>query len=123
MSAKDRTCFCCGKTYQYCPQCKEYDPTETWKFLVHSQKCLDVYNVWQAYRGKEMTKEEAANVLKALNVDEILKANTPVVPVLKEILDIKDITPVIEKTEEVEKQEEKTDNSQGKQQKQNNHKK
>lgn len=89
--AKERTCFCCLKHYEYCAHgCKEFDPAKTWMYLVHDERCLDVYNTWQQYRGKEITKEDAAKVLKALNVDDILKTNSPVVPVLKEILDIKD---------------------------------
>lgn len=59
-------------------------------FIVHDEKCLDVYNVWQQYRGKEISKEEAAKVLKALDITDILASKSPVVPVLKEILDIKD---------------------------------
>lgn len=106
MSAKDRICLCCGKVYQYCPSCKDYDPNKTWMFLVHDENCLDVYNVWQQYRGKEISKEDAAKVLKALNITDILKSKSPVVPVLKEILDIKD-EPKVEEKKEDEKVETK----------------
>lgn len=102
MAAKERICFCCGKKYKYCNTCGDYDPDKTWMFLVHDEKCLDVYNVWQQYRGKEITKEEAAKVLKALDVTEILKSNTMVVPVLKEILDIKDEPKKVETKEQPE---------------------
>ena len=102
MAAKERICFCCGKKYKYCNTCGDYDPDKTWMFLVHDEKCLDVYNIWQQYRGKEITKEEAAKVLKALDVTEILKSNTMVVPILKEILDIKDEPKKAETKEQVE---------------------
>ena len=89
--AKERVCFCCGTHYYYCGNnCKDYDPNKTWMYLVHDEKCLDVYNVWQQYRGKEISKEDAAKVLNVLDVSDILKSKSPVVPVLKEILDIKD---------------------------------
>lgn len=107
MALKDRICLCCGKTYQYCPSCKGYDPEKTWMFLVHDEKCLDVYNIWQQYRGKEIDKDTAAKALKALDVTEILKSGSPVVPVLKEILDIKDeVKEEIAEEKEVEKNEE-----------------
>jgi len=106
MAAKERICLCCGKVYQYCPSCQGYDPNKTWMFLVHDENCLDVYNVWQQYRGKEISKEDAAKVLKALNVTDILKSKSPVVPVLKEILDIKD-EPKVEEKKEDEKVETK----------------
>lgn len=108
MAAKERICFCCGKVYQYCPSCKGYDPNKTWMFLVHDENCLDVYNVWQQYRGKEISKEEAAKVLKALDITNILASKSPVVPVLKEILDIKDEPKIeLEIDEEIVEEEKK----------------
>ena len=90
--AKERRCLCCLRSYMYCAHnCQDYDPNKTWMYLVHDERCLDVYNTWQQYRGEQITKQEAARILKALRVeDDILKTNSPVVPVLKEILDIKD---------------------------------
>ena len=105
MAAKERICFCCKTHYKYCPSCKGYDPNETWKFLVHDENCLAVYDIWQAYRSKKMNKDDAAKALKALKVDHIIESNSPVVPELKEILDIvgeQEETEVVEKeTKEV----------------------
>lgn len=90
--AHERKCFCCGVEYQYCAHgCKEYDPLETWRYLVHDYKCKDIYDIWQQYRGKEITKEAAKAALEALgDLSYVIHGGTPVVPVLKEILDIVD---------------------------------
>lgn len=106
--AKERICGVCMCHYKYCGNCEDFDPNKTWMYLVHDERCLDVYNIWQQYRGKEMSKEDAAKALKALRVeDDIIKTKSMVVPVLKEILDIKDeVKEEIAEEKEVEKKEE-----------------
>ena len=114
MAVKNRVCYCCGKIYQYCPNCSGYDPNKTYMFLVHDEKCNEVYNICNAYKGKELTREEAAKALKALNVDYILKAEKSAVKALvKEILDVKDAPAPKAVTKEI-KQEAKADDKQEK---------
>ena len=86
MAVKERTCICCGTKYSYCPTCAGYDPNQTWKFIAHDEKCFEVFNAWQSYRGNEISKEEAAKIFKALNVENIIKADTAVGKGIKEIL-------------------------------------
>ncbi len=107
--AKERRCFVCLKTYTYCPNCQGYDPAETWKFLVHDKTCLELYNLWQSYRGGEISKDDAATVLKSFDLTNILASGSPVVDVFKEILDIKD-TPKIEEVLDEPKVETKVEN-------------
>jgi hypothetical protein len=103
MAAKERICFCCKTHYKYCPSCKGYDPNETWKFLVHDENCLAVYDIWQAYRSKKMNKDDAAKALSALKIDYIIKSDSPVVPEIKEILGI------VDEPEEVVVEEDKSE--------------
>ena len=93
----DRTCLMCGTKYQYCPHCKEYDSTETWKFLFHDKKCLAISEIWYAYRGKEISKEEAKERMSQYPESlEMIFKNTSIAA--KEIRDIFGIQE--EKTEE-----------------------
>lgn len=55
----ERKCLMCGKSYRYCSHCNDFDPTETWKYLYHDKKCMDIANIWYAYRGKEISQEKA----------------------------------------------------------------
>ena len=55
--AEIRKCFICGQSYEYCPNCN--NAAEPWKFLYDTEECVEVAEVWYAYRGKEITKEEA----------------------------------------------------------------
>jgi len=86
--AKERTCFCCMTKYEYCHSCKDYNPVETWRYLYHDQNCKMIGDIWFAYRGKEISKEDARAALKSFDLSKILKSGSPVVPELKEILGI-----------------------------------
>lgn len=88
--ANERICLMCGTKYKYCPHCKEFDPTETWKFLFHDKQCLAISEIWYAYRGKEISKEEAKERMS--QYPESLKMifkNTSIAA--KEIRDIFDV--------------------------------
>lgn len=57
--AVKRTCFMCGAEYEWCNTCHDFDATETWKYLYHDKNCLDISKIWYAYRGGEISKDEA----------------------------------------------------------------
>ena len=102
--AHKRKCMICGKEYEYCGQgCADYNADEPWRYLFHNEQCRDIYDVWQSYRGKQMQKSEAANILGAIDLKEVLNSGSVVVNDIKEILDIKE-----EKKINVEKKEVET---------------
>ena len=98
--AHERTCFVCKTKYQYCAHgCRDYNPNEPWRYLFHDYKCRDIYEIWQQYRGKEITKEQAKELLSAFEgIDEIIASNSPVTSEIKEIFDIHE-KPVQEEVE------------------------
>ena len=57
--AEKRKCFMCGKEYEFCPNCADKGNEEPWKFLYHDVKCMQVSKIWYAYRGHEISKDEA----------------------------------------------------------------
>ena len=94
--AKERTCMMCGCTYKYCGHCREYQNYPGWKYLYHDEKCKAIGDLWYAYRGNEISKEDAKKQLSALkpNIDAVLKYTGTIAS--NEIREIFDIT-----TEEV----------------------
>lgn len=88
--AKERTCFCCMTKYEYCHSCKDYNPVETWRYLYHDSNCKTIGDIWFAYRGKEISKEDARAALKTFDLSKILNSGSPVVPELKEIMGVKE---------------------------------
>ena len=95
----ERHCMMCGKLYEYCSHCNDFNPNEMWKYLYHDEKCQSIGHIWYAYRGNEITKEEAKEQMSQYkpNIDEVLKYTSIAA---KEIRDIFGIVEE-EKTEEV----------------------
>lgn len=92
--AKIRVCMVDRKEYKYCPDCAEYNPKETWRFLFCSEDCYAIYRVYEAYRDKKMTAEEAQKELANYDLSNVDEFNPRVGVVLKEILSYK---PVVKK--------------------------
>ena len=117
--AHERRCLLCGTEYKYCSHCNDYDPTETWRYLFHDEKCLELSNVWYAYRGNEISKEEAKKRFEKYpeNLDKILKYTSIAAKEIRAIFDIPEEEPkkdeeVAEKTEMTKKEsDEKVSNA------------
>ena len=103
--AHERTCMMCGEKYQYCSHCDEYDARETWKYLYHDKNCMAIGNIWYAYRGKEITKDQAKEQMNEYkeNLEKIFKHHSIAADEIRDIFGIK--------LEEPKKVEEKTDKS------------
>lgn len=83
----ERHCFCCNRPYFFCGQgCKNEDASQTWRFLFDSKNCLDAYNLWQAYRGKEIQEHELRAALNKIDIDVILASDTQVAQDFRAIL-------------------------------------
>ena len=88
--AHERKCMVCGTEYKYCAHgCKEYEPSETWRYLFDSENCLAIYDIWQYVRGKQMSREEAVEALKKVNLDKVIGAKTMVSNDIEEMLGVK----------------------------------
>lgn len=86
----ERKCFCCEKIYHYCGHgCKDDNPNEPWRFLFHDENCKKVYELWQAYRGKEITEDSLREKLNSMNIKAILASNSMISQDFKKILDEK----------------------------------
>ena len=50
-----RKCVCCGKEYDYCPNCaKKEQPS--WMFAYCSEGCKELFNIVSAYNSKRIGK-------------------------------------------------------------------
>ena len=106
--AKERTCFACGQKYVWCNTCHDFDPTETYKNLYHSLECVAISQIWYAYRGKEISKEEARRELQ--KYPEVLEKVFQYDSILaKEIQAIFDLPEENVETKQVETKQAETD--------------
>lgn len=106
--ANERTCMICGTEYKYCSHCREYDSTKMWMYLYHDEKCKAIGETLYAYRGKEITKEEAREaMLKCTpNIDDAIKYPSLVASEIRNILDVSNeekVEEVVNKNKPVEK--------------------
>ena len=61
--AHERKCVVCGKTYQYCPRCKQYETLPKWKLNFDCEECKEVFDAVDKFIFKHITAEEAKKVL------------------------------------------------------------
>lgn len=105
--AKERTCMICGRHYKFCHHCKEYEQEPKWKYLYHDEKCKQIGDIWFAFRGNEISKEDARKALSKLtpNIDVALKyTGTIASNEIRAIFDV-DVAPkddIVEEKEVVE---------------------
>lgn len=65
---KTRICSICRKNYHYCPQCAVDANKPTWMFIFCSENCRSFYNVLNDYRYKLLSRKEAYDKLKELDL-------------------------------------------------------
>ena len=68
MAKLNRKCIICHKKYSYCPSCAADSNKPTWMILFCSNNCRDLYNILNDYSHKLLTKEDAYNKLKGLEI-------------------------------------------------------
>jgi len=91
--ARTRICMICGRNYEFCHHCKEFQKEPGWKYLYHDEKCKKIGDLWYAYRGKEISKEEARKLMGNLkpNINDALKyTGTIASNEIREIFDVKE---------------------------------
>ena len=79
----ERICTVCGKTYRYCPKCKEFDNMEKWHVQYCSEQCKNTFSIINKYVFKHIDKNEAKKLLEKNNI----KKTSTVVPNIKKYTD------------------------------------
>ena len=68
--AKEKVCLFCGQSYQYCPNCREYDSYPKWMAEFDTERCHDLYTVISGYNLGLKTKDDVKMVLDKHNVTD-----------------------------------------------------
>ena len=99
--AKQRTCVVCGKKYEYCLDCHTKEPVVTWKYLFDNETCKNICEIRNAYKGKEISRENAIIALKAYGAKDIVKGDGVIATEIKELLKEETVkAPVVEEKKE-----------------------
>lgn len=101
--AHERKCMMCGTEYKYCSHCNDFDPTESWKYLYHDKKCRAIANIWYAYRGNEISKEDAKARMSEFkpNIDDVLKYTSIAANEIRDIFGIKKEDVIVDEADNV----------------------
>ena len=63
MARRTRTCYLCGKQYQYCSTCSQDRIKPSWMNEFHSESCKDIFDICTRFNMGMITKEYAQTEL------------------------------------------------------------
>ena len=64
----ERQCVICGNTYQYCPNCSDYDKLPRWMFLFDNANCKKIYDIVNDYNSGAIKADVAKARLSKLDM-------------------------------------------------------
>lgn len=70
MARRDRQCLCCGEKYKYCPTCSADRTKPTWMTEFCSEPCKELFATATKYNMQMLTKSEAQEIVKGLELKE-----------------------------------------------------
>ena len=81
-----RICSTCGKTYNYCAHCGEYNPREPWRYLWCSEWCMDLFHVCSEYNQGNIDAQEAKSRLRNLDISSNKSLHPKLAETIRRIL-------------------------------------
>lgn len=92
--AVTRNCVCCGRQYDFCPNCsKTSEPA--WKVSFCSETCKELFNIVSAYNMNRIDKAAVNAFIAGHGITKITKYTEPIQKVLMEISSPETEVPVI----------------------------
>lgn len=88
----ERKCKCCGKSYDYCPNCGK-SSSKPWMFSFDTEVCKELFNAVSAYNMELIKEDGIRNIVNKYNITDF--------SVYKD--DIKDLLTKISRIKEPEK--------------------
>jgi len=67
----NRSCFCCGTEYYYCPTCEEQRDLETWHIMFDEENCKNIFKILTDDFLKYTTKLETIALLENCDLTTI----------------------------------------------------
>lgn len=96
--ASKRKCVCCGKTYEYCPNCEKKN-NEPWMVTFDTRLCKDLFNEVSLYNVKRIGKKHVQDFVKSNGITDFSIYEEPIRKVLQETREVplaKKETPKVE---------------------------
>lgn len=71
MAKPNRTCFCCGKPYHYCPHCPEYDGSPSYMNTWCSERCAVTFETLSDYLAGRIDEKEAYKNIERFDFSDV----------------------------------------------------
>ena len=68
MARRQRECYLCGESYQYCSTCSQDRMKPAWMSEFHSESCKNIFDICTRYNMGMMSKEESQVALSACDL-------------------------------------------------------
>lgn len=95
MAKNNETCIICGKQYHLCIVCERTKATwKQWKMLTDTENCYEIYKIVNDYTFKKISKTDAQDMLKNLDLTELNTFKDSVRKIIEEIMDVKKLQKV-----------------------------
>jgi len=65
----ERKCKCCGKSYDYCPNCGKSSSTP-WMFSFDTEACKELFNAVSAYNMNLIKEDGIKNIVIKYNITD-----------------------------------------------------
>lgn len=86
MAKNNRVCKVCGSEYSFCPTCAGVTATEKYRTMFCSKNCRDVFHTLSRYIVKDVTKDEAKEILSSLDLSKRNKFSDAIKADIDEIM-------------------------------------
>ena len=91
MPKANRTCYCCGREYYFCPSCPSDRKDPLIYTMWDSEICKDIFNTLVSESTKKITTKECKNKLIELGVEKVIINKESVKKHLDRVMNYKDI--------------------------------
>ena len=68
MARRQRECYLCGESYEYCPTCSQDRTKPAWMADFHSESCMNIFDICTRFNMQLMSKTEAQDALNACDL-------------------------------------------------------
>ena len=75
MAENNKKCFVCGNEYRYCPHCAEFAYAPSWMDMYDTEECKTIDRVLGSFWFKHITKDQAIEKLKGINLNKVTNKN------------------------------------------------
>lgn len=105
MPKANRTCYCCGREYYFCPSCPSDRKDPLIYTMWDSEICKDIFNTLVKESTKKITTKECKDKLIELGVEKVVINKESVKKHLDRVMnykDVEDVTLEVTETDKVE---------------------